>query len=59
MNAELLYQKKDSKWEYKLAATNLLDTEAINRDSFNELFNNTSSFVVQPRYVILSVKYNL
>ncbi len=59
MNAELFYQKKDSKWEYKLEATNLLDTEAINRDSFSELFNNTSSYFVQPRYIIASITYNL
>lgn len=59
MNAELFYQKKDSKWEYKLAVTNLLDTEAINRDSFSELFNNTSSYFVQPRYVVASLTYNL
>ncbi|NER18829.1 outer membrane beta-barrel protein [Spongiivirga citrea] len=59
MNAELFYQKEDSKWEYKLAVTNLLDTEAINRDSFSELFNNTSSYIVQPRYIVASLTYNL
>ncbi|WP_299184274.1 outer membrane beta-barrel protein [uncultured Aquimarina sp.] len=58
-DAEVFYQKPDSKWEYKFSVTNLLDTESINRDSFNELFNSTSSYVVQPRYWILSVKYNL
>ncbi|WP_405208170.1 outer membrane beta-barrel protein [Aquimarina sp. LLG6339-5] len=58
-DAEVFYQKPDSKWEYKFSVTNLLDTESINRDSFNELFNSTSSYVVQPRYWIFSVKYNL
>ncbi|AXT51238.1 TonB-dependent receptor [Aquimarina sp. BL5] len=58
-DAEVFYQKPDSKWEYKFSVTNLLNTESINRDSFNELFNSTSSYVVQPRYWILSVKYNL
>ncbi|WP_378182255.1 carboxypeptidase-like regulatory domain-containing protein [Aquimarina sp. SS2-1] len=58
-DAEVFYQKPDSKWEYKFSVTNLLNTESINRDSFNELFNTTSSYVVQPRFWILSVKYNL
>lgn len=59
MDAELFYQKEDSKWEYKLGVANLLDTEAINRDSFNEFTSSTSSYFVQPRYVFLSLKYNL
>ena len=58
-DAEVFYQKTDSKWEYKFSVTNLLDTDSINNDSFNELFNSTSSYVIQPRYWILSVKYNL
>ena len=58
-DAELFYQKPDSKWEYKFSVTNLLNTKEINRDNFNELFNSTSSYVIQPRFWILSVKYNL
>ncbi|WP_298541555.1 outer membrane beta-barrel protein [uncultured Aquimarina sp.] len=58
-DAEVFYQKPDSKWEYKFSVTNLLDTESINRDNFNELFNSTSSYIVQPRFWILSIKYNL
>ncbi|WP_271784629.1 carboxypeptidase-like regulatory domain-containing protein [Aquimarina algiphila] len=56
---DMLYQQSDSKWEYKFSVTNALDTKSINRDSFNELYNSTSSYVVQPRYWILSIKYNL
>ncbi|MEQ3661804.1 MAG: TonB-dependent receptor [Flavobacterium sp.] len=61
LNASLIYQKKDSKWEYKLAATNLLDTRALNDNSFSQLGGSStfSSYIVQPRYVILSLKYNL
>ncbi|MCK8522301.1 carboxypeptidase-like regulatory domain-containing protein [Aquimarina sp. D1M17] len=58
-DADLFYQKPDSKWEYKISVTNLLDTKSINRDSFNELSSSTSSYMVQPRYWILSIKYNL
>ncbi len=58
-DAEIYYQKEGSKWEYKLGVTNILNTESINSDSFNELYNSTSNYVVQPRYWLLSVKYNL
>jgi hypothetical protein len=61
LNASLIYQKKDSKWEYKLAATNLLDTRTLNDNSFSQVGGTStfSSYTVQPRYVILSLKYNL
>ncbi|MEO9891804.1 TonB-dependent receptor [Aurantibacter sp.] len=59
LNTSLTYQKKDSKWEYAIEVTNLLNNEELNQDSFNELFFSTSSYVVQPRYVMLKVKYNL
>ncbi|MEZ4853595.1 carboxypeptidase regulatory-like domain-containing protein [Flavobacterium sp.] len=61
LSASLLYQKKDSKWEWKLAGTNLLNTKALNTNSFNQLGGTSSfsSYIVQPRYLILSLKYNL
>jgi hypothetical protein len=61
LNASLIYQKKDSKWEYKLAATNILDTKSLNNNSFSQLGGTStfSSYIVQPRYIILSLKYNL
>ena len=37
------YKKKDSKLEYTLAATNLLNTQSLNDSSFNQL-QNASSF---------------
>lgn len=61
LSASLVYQKKDSKWEYKLSGTNLLETKALNNNSFNQIAGTSSfsSYTVQPRYVILSLKYNL
>ena len=59
LSASLIYQKKDSKWEYKLAATNLLNTTSLNDDSFSQFSTRTSQYTVQPRYIILSLKYNL
>lgn len=58
-DASLSYQKKDSKWEYKLGATNILDTESLNRDNTNTLFTSTTEYFIQPRYLVLSVKYDL
>ncbi|RZJ71780.1 carboxypeptidase-like regulatory domain-containing protein [Flavobacterium sp.] len=59
LNASLIYQKKDSKWEYKIAATNLLNTTSLNDNSFDQFRITNSQYFVQPRYVILSFKYNL
>ncbi len=60
LSASLIYQKtKDSKWEYKIAATNLLNTTTLNDDSFSQFSTRTSQYRVQPRYVIFSLKYNL
>ncbi len=58
-DADIFYQKPDSKWEYKFSVTNILNTDRINQDSFNELYNSTSSYMVQPRYWIFTVTYNL
>ena len=61
LSASLIYQKKNSKWEYKISGTNILDTKSLNSNSFNQIggISNFSSYFVQPRYVILSLKYNL
>lgn len=61
LDASISYQKKDTKWEYILEASNLLNTTSINRDSFNQALNitTTSEYFVQPRYLILKVKYIL
>ena len=59
LTASLIYQKKDSKWEYKIAATNLLNTTSLNDDNFSQFSTRTSQYTVQPRYIIFSLKYNL
>jgi hypothetical protein len=45
--------------EYTLAATNLLNTKTINDDTFNQTGYRSSQYLVQPRYVVFSLKYNL
>ena len=61
LSASLMYQKKDSKWEWKLSGTNLLETKGLNTNSFNQIGGTStfSSYIVQPRYIILSLKYSL
>ena len=59
LSSSLVYQKKDSKWEYKISATNILNTKSLNDNSFDQLRISNSQYFVQPRYVILSLKYNL
>ncbi|PXY45373.1 carboxypeptidase-like regulatory domain-containing protein [Flavobacterium hydrophilum] len=59
LSASLIYQKKNSKWEYKIAATNLLNTTYLNDDSFSQFSTRVSQYTVQPRYIIFSMKYNL
>lgn len=59
LTASINYRKKDSKLEYRVSGTNLLNTKSINSDSFNVVSFNSSQFFVQPRYLIFSLKYNL
>ena len=59
LDLDLTYQKKNSKWEYSLEMTNALDTKALNTNSGNNIFTSTSIYVIQPRYTVLSIKYNL
>ncbi|WP_300439057.1 carboxypeptidase-like regulatory domain-containing protein [Christiangramia sp.] len=59
LNARLYYQKQGSAYEFSLNTSNLLNVQEINRDSFNENFSITSSYSIQPRILMLSIKYNL
>lgn len=59
LDARLGYQKKNSKWEYYLSATNLLNTEFIRTDSFSNSVTSTQEVYVLPRYITVGVKYDL
>jgi hypothetical protein len=58
-NATLRYHQKSAPWEFRLSAYNVLDTEGILRDSFNENLISTYEYFIQPRYFMLAVKYDL
>jgi hypothetical protein len=60
LSASLIYQKtKDSHLEYKISATNILNTTSLNDDSFSQFSTRATQYTVQPRYIIFSLKYNL
>ncbi len=59
-NVNLSYQKKNSNWEYKMSVTNILDTKSLNQDNIVEnVYNSTSSYIIQPRFAVFSIIYNL
>ncbi len=59
LDANLYFQKGDSPWEFKIQATNILDTEFTNSDSFNDESSTTTQYFVLPRIVMFVVKYDL
>lgn len=59
LETSLFYNKPDSKWEYKLAATNLLNTEARVNANFGQIVTSTSQNFVLPRYVYFQIRYDI
>jgi len=59
LDASLSYQKKDSKWEYIVGVTNILNTPSLNQDNTNSFYTSTSEYFIQPRYAVFSLKYDL
>ena len=57
LSMSLLYNKKDSKWEFGLQATNLLNNGSINSDNFSGITQTTTSYIIQPRFIFLTLKY--
>jgi hypothetical protein len=58
-NAFLSYQGKSSPWEFRFTVWNILDTRSIRRDSFTENLISTYSYLVQPRYGLFTVKWEI
>lgn len=59
LNASLILQKEKSPWQLTIEGTNLLDTEAIRRDSFSDNLVGTYAYFVQQRYFTLAVKFDI
>lgn len=59
-NASLAYRKnQDSKWEFELKATNLLDTESQNNTSTNDFSVSATEYYIQPRFLTARIIYSL
>ncbi len=50
---------KDSKWEYELKATNILDTKSQNTSSSSNLSVSATEYYIQPRFVTFRLRYEL
>lgn len=59
LDLSLSYHKPDSAWDYRISATNLLNTKTINSDNFSQFSSSTSLYTVQPRYLLFSLTYKL
>lgn len=60
LSASLNYRKnREAKMEYRISGTNLLNTQFVNRDSFNIIGFSSTQEQILPRYLIASLKYNL
>lgn len=59
-DASLSYRKnEDSKWEYEIKATNLLDIDSRIRNSANNFSVLNSETFIQPRFVTFKIRYEL
>ncbi|OBQ56559.1 outer membrane beta-barrel protein [Tamlana sp. s12] len=59
-DASLSYRNnKDSKWEYELKATNILDTKSQNTSSSSNLSVSATEYYIQPRFVTFRLRYEL
>ncbi len=59
LSSKLYYQKTDSKWEFILSGTNLLQTASMDSNAATDYLISTSRYFVQPNYYMLTLKYNL
>ena len=58
-DADISFEKEGSKWEYSIGVTNILNDQSINRDSANDLSSQTRMYLIQPRYILFKLKYDL
>jgi len=59
-NASLAYRKnQDSKWEFELKATNLLDTRSQTNTNTSDFTTSVTQYYIQPRYLTARIIYSL
>jgi len=60
LNANLMYRKEnDSKWEYEIKATNILDVDSNLTNNVGGFSVSTSEYFIQPRFLTFRAIYNL
>ena len=59
-DASLSYRTdEESKWEFEIKATNLLDTKSQSQSSVSNISVSTSEYFIQPRFITLRLIYTL
>lgn len=58
-DASIAYKKEDSKWEYEIKATNLLDTGSQVSSNTSNISVSTTEYFIQPRFVTFRLRYEL
>ena len=59
LRMSLVYNKKESPWEFAVQANNVLGNVSINRDNFSGIVQTTTMYMIQPRFIYLTLKYFL
>ncbi|MGJ8683576.1 MAG: carboxypeptidase regulatory-like domain-containing protein [Nonlabens sp.] len=58
-DASIRYQKPDSRWQYSLIATNLLNADVNVNNSFGQIATSTTQTFVLPRYIYFQMRFDL
>jgi hypothetical protein len=59
-DASLAYKKnEDSKWEFELKATNLLNTKSQNQSNTGNISISSTEYFIQPRFITFRLVYDL
>ncbi len=59
LNMSLTYQKRNSLWSFKLTGYNLLNTNSITNDSFNDIYLLSTQTAILPRFAYASIIFSL
>lgn len=59
-DASLSYRKnQDSKLEYEIKATNLLDTKSQNQSNIGNISVSATEYIIQPRFITFRIRYEI
>lgn len=59
LDASIRYQKPESRWQYSLIATNLLNADSIVANNFGQIATSTTQTFVLPRYIYFQMRFDL